>query len=181
MSKMRRYSSTCCIKLSEYVYYSINPNFSSPLQQRRTTPNQTLQFTRAANLSSLAHHRSPTTLMVLHRLFRIQSRTLIECLRTRRHIQSRILVEKVHRLESHLQDLARHDGEIFDSRDMIDAKLDKEDVLVTRGPGSHTGAAAGLVRVLSTGVEFAVAVLDDVNVVVGELGAFVVEGFLVGE
>ena len=83
--------------------------------------------------------------------------------------------------------LARHDGEILDACRMLEAKLDEEDeicirdVVVAVRPRAHPVAAAGLVRVLAAGVEFAVAVPRDVEVVVGELGALVVEALAVGE
>ncbi len=48
-------------------------------------------------------------------------------------------------------------------------------------PSAHAGAAAGLVGVFPAGEELVVAVGGDVDVVVGELGALVVEGVGVGE
>lgn len=113
--------------------------------------------------------------------------TLIERLVTRRHIERGILVEEIHRPHHHLDDLARHDGEILNPGDMIDAKRDPNDhirvldIVAAVGPGAHAGAAARLVGVLAAGVELAVLVLGDVDVVVGELGALVVEAVRVGE
>lgn len=114
-------------------------------------------------------------------------RTLVERLITRRHIQRRILIEKIHRPHHHLDDLARHDGKVLDSGDVVDPKRDPNhqigvlDLIPAVRPGTHAGPAARLVGVLAAGVELAVAVLGDVDVVVGELGAFVVEALRVGE
>ena len=65
---------------------------------------------------------------------------------------------------------------------MLQAALDPEDeiviedVVVPTGPGAHALSAAGLIGVFAPRVQLAVAVLGDVEVVVGELGALVVEG-----
>lgn len=70
---------------------------------------------------------------------------------------------------------------------MLQAELDEEDEVrvgdgvAAVGPGAHAVAAAGLVRVFAAGVELAVAVAGDVEVAVGEFGAFVVEAVGVGE
>lgn len=56
-----------------------------------------------------------------------------------------------------------------------------DDVILAVGPGADTLPAAGLVGVFPTCVEFAVAVGGEVDVVVGELGAAVVEGVRVGK
>ena len=111
----------------------------------------------------------------------------IELLAARRHVERGVPVEEVDRLQLHLDDLARHDGEILDARDVLQPKLQPhDDVLVQDGlpavrPRAHPGPAAGLVRVPAAGVELAVVVSGDVDVVVGELGAFVVEGVGVGD
>ena len=114
-------------------------------------------------------------------------RTLVESLLTRRHIQRGVLVEEIHRLQTDLEDLTGHDGEVLDAGDMVDAELDPDDdvlvfdIVLARGPGAHARAAAGLVGVPAAGVEFAVGVGGDVDVVVGELGALEVEAAGVGE
>ena len=121
----------------------------------------------------------------IHRLS--HETTLVENLRARRHVNRGVLIEEVHRFEMHLHDLARHDGEVLHPRDMINPELDPEDnilvddVVLAVRPGTHTGATARLVGVEAAGVELAVAVGGDVEVVVGELGALVVEGLRVGE
>ena len=107
--------------------------------------------------------------------------TLINSLLARGHIDRRIALEEVHRLQRHPDDLARHDREILHSHDVLQPELDPnydiliDDVILTVGPGTHAGAAAGLVRVFAAGVELVVAVAGDIDVVVGEFGALVVE------
>lgn len=70
---------------------------------------------------------------------------------------------------------------------MVDTELHENDQIVIDDtlsplrPAAHTRASARLVGVLAAGVEFVVAVLDGVDVAVGELGALVVEAVLVGE
>lgn len=44
-----------------------------------------------------------------------QQRTLVELLRARRHVDGRVPREEVDRLEADFEDLAGHDGEIFDA------------------------------------------------------------------
>lgn len=70
---------------------------------------------------------------------------------------------------------------------MVDAELYEDhhirvdDVVFPVCPAAHACAAAGLVGVFAAAVELVVAVADGVDVVVGELGALVVETVLVGE
>jgi hypothetical protein len=110
---------------------------------------------------------------------------LVEILVARWHIQCWVLVEEVHRLHVDLQDLARHDREVFNSGDVVDSSLNVEnevcvfDILVPICPRSHSGASARLVGVQSSRVQLAVAVLDYVDVMVRELGALVVEAVLI--
>lgn len=119
-------------------------------------------------------------------LLRNQS-TPIELLITRRDIKRGIPIKEIDRLQLHLDNLTRHDWEIFHARHMLQSELQPHDyILVHDGllavrPGAHPGPAAGLVRVFAAGVELAVVVSGDVDVVVCELGAFVVEGVDVGE
>lgn len=142
----------------------------------RAVPNTT-------NLSTRSNHRLRRPLPM--RL--TNQHTLVKTLRTRRHINSRVPREKIHRLQGHLQYLTWHDGEILYPGDMVDAKLDENDdilvnnVVVTGGPAAHTGAAARLVCVFSAGEEFVIAVGDGVDCAVGELGTLVVEAVLVAE
>lgn len=116
-----------------------------------------------------------------------QQCTLVESLLARRNIQCRILIEEIHRLQMHLDDLARHDREILDTRDMVDTKLDPDDnilvenVVLAISPCPHTVAATGLISVGSAGIELVRSVFCDVDVVVCEFGAFVVEGGRVRE
>lgn len=104
-----------------------------------------------------------------------------------RDIERRVPIKEIDRLQLHLDNLARHDWEILNARDMLQTKLQPHhyilihDGLLTVRPGAYPGPAAGLVRVFAAGVELAVAVFGDVEIVVGELGAFVVEGVGVGE
>lgn len=142
-----------------------------------------LQLTRATHLALLPDDRLRSP---LHMLL-ANERTLVERLITRRHIQRGILIEEIHRPHHHLDDLARHDRKVLDAGDMVETEGDPDDqigvldVVPAVGPGAHAGAAARLVGVLAAGVELAVAVAGDVEVVVGELGAFVVEAVRVGE
>ena len=114
-------------------------------------------------------------------------RAPIELLITRRDIERGVPVKEIDRLQRHLDDLARHDWEILHARHMLQPELQPHHyILIHDGlpavrPRAHPGPAAGLVRVLAAGVELAVAVFGDVDVVVGELGALVVEGVDVGE
>lgn len=108
--------------------------------------------------------------------------TPVELLIARRDVERGVPVEEVDRLQLHLDDLARHDGEILRAGHVLEPKLQPDDNvrvhdgLRAPGPRAHPGPAARLVRVLAPGVELAVAVAGDVDVVVGELGALVVEG-----
>lgn len=118
--------------------------------------------------------------------------TLVDPLLTRRHIHARVPLEEIHGLQIHPEDLGRHDGPILGAHDMLHPELDPHhdvvalairarDGVLPIGPGAHALAAAGLVGVHAAGVELAVAVLGHVDVVVGELGALVVEGLGMGE
>ena len=112
---------------------------------------------------------------------------LIKLLTTRRHIQRRVPLEEIHRLETHPDDLTGHNREILDPRAMLQAELHEQheirvgDVFLAVRPRAHALPAAGLVGVFPARVEFAVVVADGVEVVVGELGALVVVAFGVGE
>jgi hypothetical protein len=70
---------------------------------------------------------------------------------------------------------------------VVNAELDPDDDILVRNvvlpvrPRANTSPAARLVRVFAAGEELVVAVAGDVDVVVGELGALVVEGVLVCE
>lgn len=111
----------------------------------------------------------------------------VELLVAGRDVKGGVLIEEVDGFERHLYDLARHDGEVLDAGDVLEAELEPEhnvcihDVVAAVGPRAHAGAAARLVGVLAAGVELAVAVAGDVEVVVCELGAAVVEGGGVGD
>lgn len=48
-----------------------------------------------------------------------QKHTLIKILRTRRNIQCRVLLKEIHRFESHFDDFAGHDREIFDAGNLF--------------------------------------------------------------
>lgn len=48
-----------------------------------------------------------------------QKHTLIKILCTRRNIQCRVLLKEIHRFESHFDDFAGHDGEIFDAGNLF--------------------------------------------------------------
>jgi len=88
----------------------------------------------------------------------IHANALVKGLRARWDIQRRILGEEVHWLERHLEDLARHDGEVFDPGNMVDTELDEkndviiDDILVPVRPRADTSAAAGLICVFATRV-----------------------------
>ena len=116
-----------------------------------------------------------------------QKRRSILFLPRRRHIQRRVPIKEIHRFERHRDDLARHDGEILHARHVLQSELDEDDevgvgdVFVAAGPGAYAVAAPGLVCVFAARVEFAVVVFCDVDVVVGEFGAFVVEALGVGQ
>lgn len=113
--------------------------------------------------------------------------TLVEALLRGWHIQRGVLGEEIDWFQSNLDDLHRHDGEVFNPWYVVDTKLDPDDnviilhVILTISERTHTGTTARLVGVFSSGVELAVPVGCDVNVVVCELGTFVVERFLVRE
>ena len=87
----------------------------------------------------------------------------------------------------HTDLLARHDGEILDARDVVDAELDEDDeifacvatcnIVVSCRPGPYARTAAGLVRVPAASIQFAIRVFRDVDILIRELGAFVVVGF----
>lgn len=55
-----------------------------------------------------------------------QKHTLIKILRTRRNIQCRVFLKEIHRFESHFDDFAGHDREIFDAGDLIPIKNDHQ-------------------------------------------------------
>jgi len=70
---------------------------------------------------------------------------------------------------------------------MINAELNKDnqiivdDVVLAVRPIADASAATRLVRVLPATVQLVLAVLDSVDVVVGELGSLVVEALVVGQ
>ena len=111
----------------------------------------------------------------------------VERLGAGRDVEGGVGGEEVDGLERDPDDLAGHDGEVLGAGDVLQAELEPEDDVgvddgvAAGGPGADPGPAARLVRVAAAGVELAVAVPGDVEVVVGELGALVVEGVRVGE
>lgn len=117
----------------------------------------------------------------------LRARAAVEALLARWHVNGRVAVEEVDRLERHFQLFGGHNREVLRSRHMINTELNEDDDvgvdggIVAGGPGADTGAAARLVGVAAAGVELAVAVGGEIDVVVGELGAGVVEGLGVGE
>lgn len=70
---------------------------------------------------------------------------------------------------------------MVDSKLHEDNKIVVDDPLPALRPAAHARAATRLVRVLAAGVQLVVAVLDGIDVAVGELGALVVEAVGVGE
>ena len=56
-----------------------------------------------------------------------------------------------------------------------------DDILFAVGPRTNACAATRLVGVLASGVQLVVVILGDVNVVISELGTFVVEGAGMGD
>jgi hypothetical protein len=106
-----------------------------------------------------------------------QQVTLVERLRTWWNIKCRVLIEEIDRLQVDFQDLTRHYREILNARNVVDTRLNIEnevgvlDVLISLCPGPHTSPASRLIRVHAASVQLAVLVLDDVDVVVGELRA----------
>ena len=136
------------------------------------------QLTRATQRPVLPHPPLHRRLLVLLR----EQGAPVERLVARRHVERGVPGEEVDGLERHADDLAGHDGEVLGARHVLEPELEPEDdVGVDDGlaavrPRAHPGAAARLVRVPAAGVELAVAVPGDVDVVVGELGALVVEG-----
>jgi hypothetical protein len=107
-----------------------------------------LQLWRAAS-PVLTNCRRHARLLVLL----TEQAALVEVLVARWHIKCWVLVEEVHRLHVDLQDLARHDREVFNSGHVVDSSLNVEnevcvfDILVPVCPRSHSGASARLVGV----------------------------------
>lgn len=116
-----------------------------------------------------------------------QRRAPVELLSAGRDVEGGVPLEEVDGLEGHPDGLAGHDGEVLGAGDVLEAELEPEDnvrvddVVAAVGPRAHARAAARLVGVLAAGVELAVAVARDVEVVVRELGAAVVERGRVGD
>lgn len=114
-------------------------------------------------------------------------RTAIKILVTRGHIQRRILIKEIHRLQRHFDNLARHDGEVLDTHNVLQAELHPDDnivvddVFLAISPGTDTGTATGLIGVFAASEELVAVVFGDVDVVVSELGTLVVEGARVGD
>lgn len=158
------------------ILYILPVQLKTPLQLATSS-------SLAANITVLTNNTLNSRLLM--RL--TKQRTLVELLSTRRHIHSRVSIKEVDRLQANLDDLTRHDWEVFNSGDVVDAELDKDnkifvdDVVFAVGPAAYTSATTGLVCVFAAGVEFAVAVLDSVNVAIGELDTLVVEAVFVGD
>ena len=106
----------------------------------------------------------------------------VKLLITRRDIERGVLIKEIDRLQRHLDDLAGHDGEVLNACHVLQPKLQPQhdilvdDLVLAVRPRPHTSPAARLVRVFAAGVQLAVAVPGHVEIVVGELGALVVEG-----
>lgn len=70
---------------------------------------------------------------------------------------------------------------------MIDSKLDKYDQILIDNrifpirPRSHACAAAALIGIFSSGVQFVVTVRDGVNVMITKFGTLVIEGVFIGQ
>jgi hypothetical protein len=158
------------------VFYILPDQFQTPLQLASSG-------SLAANITVLANNTLNSRLLV--RL--TKQCTLVELLGTRRHIHSRVSIKEVDRLQTDLDNLTRHNREVFNSRDMVNAELDKynkifvDDVVFAVGPAAYTSAAAGLVCVFAAGIKFTVAVLYGVNVAIGKFDALVVEAVFVGD
>jgi len=77
--------------------------------------------------------------------------TTVELLIARRHVQRRVPVEKVGRLELDFDDLARHDREVLNARDVLKTKLHPNhdiivyNILFTVSPRSYPSTSTRLV------------------------------------
>ena len=113
--------------------------------------------------------------------------TAVECLVRGRDIIGGVEVAEVVRLQVHLRNLGRHDGEVFHARDVVEAESVPDDnvlvndVLGVVDPGLDTSASQRLVGVVASGEELAVTVLGNPHGVLGELGAAPVPGAGLGE
>src|SRR5271168_2699158 len=124
---------------------------------------------------------------MMHLRISISQRTLIDFLLTWWDVQGRIFVEKVHRLQAHLQNFARHDWEVFDPRHVVNTKLHPDDdifvfdVVFAISPCSDACATTGLICVPTACIKFSVLVLGHVDIVVSELSALEMEAVWVSE
>lgn len=108
--------------------------------------------------------------------------TTVELLIARRHVQRRVPVEKVGRLELDFDDLARHDREVLNARDVLKTKLHPNhdiivyNILFAVSPRSYPSTSTRLVSILPTCIELTVMVLGDVDIMIGKLCSFVMKG-----
>jgi hypothetical protein len=160
----------------DMVFYIVPVQYQTPSKLATSS-------SLAANITILANNTLDSRLLM--RL--TEQRTLVELLGTRRHIHSRVSIKEVDRLQANLDNLTRHDWEVFNAWDVVDAELNKhneifiDDVVFAVSPAAYASASTGLVGIFAAGVEFAVAVLHGVNVAVGEFDALVVEAVFVGD
>lgn len=129
------------------------------------------RLTVTADLSFAPHFRLAHPLLML---LRDQS-ALVEDLLTRRYVQRRIPLEEIHRLQADLDDLARHDWKILNSRNVIDAKLDPDDdifinhIVFPVRPRAHTRTSTRLICVPASRVQFPIRMLGNIDRMVRKL------------
>lgn len=132
----------------------IHPDSQSPCSQLTTLLN-------AAYLALLPNNG---LLAALSGVDVAREDALVEGLLAGGHVEGRVLVEEVDGLETDLNDLDGHDGEVLDARDVVETELDPDhgvgvqDIILAGRERAHARAAARLVRVLTTCVQLTVGV-----------------------
>ena len=166
----------------------------------QSSPKFALLVAVARELAIRSHSALGRTLMMCFR----RKHRAIEGLLRRWHVESGVLVEKVDWLQRYLDRLHRHHlcviksvtrsgnlcktllyRKVFDSGDVIDAKLDPHnnvlvlDIVLAIRPAPYPRSSTRLVRKFTTGIELIVAMGRDEDGVTRKLGALMVEALLV--
>lgn len=111
----------CCRHIFDCDSISIQ---SSSLHRWILPSSSSIQYSKLTSSSSSSSSTLSTTRRNATRIdsgfFLVtQKHTLIKILRTRRNIQCRVLLKEIHRFESHFDDFAGHDREIFDAGNLF--------------------------------------------------------------
>lgn len=123
---------TCCCRCRRHIFDCDSISIQSSSLHRWILPSSSsIQYSKLTSSSSsssssnLSTTRRNATRIDSGFFLVTQKHTLIKILRTRRNIQCRVLLKEIHRFESHFDDFAGHDREIFDAGNLFQKEKKK--------------------------------------------------------